>query len=68
MSGPDLSRAMWRASSRSTNAGQCVEVAGVDDAVAVRDSKDRFGPVLIVGDEGWATLLTGIRGSEFDRR
>ncbi|MFB4305546.1 DUF397 domain-containing protein [Actinomadura sp. GTD37] len=39
----------WRKSSRSSSAGdQCVEVAGVEDAVAVRDSKDPDGPVLVV--------------------
>jgi hypothetical protein len=39
----------WRKSSRSgSDGGECVELAGVDNAVAVRDSKDPGGPVLLV--------------------
>ncbi len=40
----------WRTSSYSNGngGGNCVEVATFDDAVAVRDSKDRGGPVLVV--------------------
>ncbi len=58
--------APWRTSSRSTDNGQCVEVAVGPDAVAVRDSKDRTGPVLVVGRAGWAALLGGIRRGELD--
>lgn len=36
----------WRTSSRSGQTGQCVEVARTGTGVAVRDSKDRGGPVL----------------------
>lgn len=68
MSGPDVTRARWRTSSRTANAGNCVEVAGVDDVVAVRDSKDRDGPVLLIDRAGWAAFLTGIRNGEFDHR
>ncbi|MFI0405491.1 DUF397 domain-containing protein [Actinomadura sp. 3N508] len=40
---------IWRKSSRSgSNGGQCVELAGMDNKVAIRDSKDRHGPVLVV--------------------
>ncbi len=42
----DLSTAEWRKSSRS-GANGCVEVTFVEDQVAVRDSKDRGGPVLV---------------------
>ncbi|TDC76617.1 DUF397 domain-containing protein [Actinomadura sp. 7K507] len=39
----------WRKSSRSgSSGGDCVELAGVKDAVAVRDSKDPHGPILVV--------------------
>ncbi|TDC62420.1 DUF397 domain-containing protein [Actinomadura sp. GC306] len=39
----------WRKASRSgSDGGACVELAGVDGKVAVRDSKDSNGPVLIV--------------------
>ncbi|TDD33989.1 DUF397 domain-containing protein [Actinomadura sp. KC06] len=39
----------WRKSSRSgSSGGQCVEVASMGSKVAVRDSKDPDGPVLVV--------------------
>ncbi|GAA2139226.1 DUF397 domain-containing protein [Actinomadura napierensis] len=48
----DLSNLAWRKSTRSlNNGGECVELAdaaGAADAVAVRDSKDPDGPVLLV--------------------
>ncbi|MES9607078.1 DUF397 domain-containing protein [Actinomadura sp. NPDC000929] len=46
----DLSNVAWRRSSRSTSSGgNCVELADAADAlVAVRDSKDPAGPVLLL--------------------
>ncbi|SPT59207.1 DUF397 domain-containing protein [Actinomadura madurae] len=46
----DLSNVTWRRSSRSTSSGgNCVELADVTDAVvAVRDSKDPDGPILLL--------------------
>ncbi len=47
----DLSNATWRKASRSgENGGNCVELAKAADAsvVAVRDSKDPDGPVLLL--------------------
>lgn len=45
----DLSNAQWRKSSRSgSNGGDCVELTGLPDAVALRDSKDPDGPVLLL--------------------
>jgi Domain of unknown function (DUF397) len=61
----DLSTARWRKSSYSGNNG-CVEVAVVGDRVAVRDSKDRGGPVLLFTSDEWAAFLAGARDGEFD--
>jgi hypothetical protein len=37
----------WRKSSRSgTNGENCVELTAVNGGVAVRDSKDPYGPIL----------------------
>ncbi|WP_141965560.1 DUF397 domain-containing protein [Actinomadura hallensis] len=39
----------WRKSTRSaSNGGDCVEVAAVSGVIAVRDSKDPHGPVLLL--------------------
>jgi Domain of unknown function (DUF397) len=62
----DLSRAVWRKSTQSYANG-CVEVAFVDGQVAVRDSKDPDGPVLVFTPVEWTAFLGGVRGGEFDR-
>jgi hypothetical protein len=62
----DLSTASWRKSSWSSTNG-CVEVAFVQGQVAVRDSKDRTGPVLVFTAHEWQTFLRGVAAGEFDR-
>jgi hypothetical protein len=58
----------WRTSSYSTgNGGQCVEVArDPDAAVAVRDSKDRQGPVLMFTPDEWRSFTAAVKAGEFD--
>jgi Domain of unknown function (DUF397) len=63
----DLSRAAWRKSTRSGNNG-CVEVAFVEGRVAVRDSKDRGGPVLVFTAHEWEAFVGGVRTGEFELR
>ena len=48
----DLSRAGWRKSARSSSNG-CVEVGLVEGRIAVRDSKDRQGPVFMFTAHEW---------------
>ncbi|MEU5050127.1 DUF397 domain-containing protein [Streptomyces sp. NPDC021096] len=55
----DLSGACWRKSSYSSGNGACVEVAKAGGIVAVRDSKDRSGPVLRFQPDAWASFLGG---------
>jgi hypothetical protein len=52
----------WRTSSRSGNSG-CVEVAldAATPVVAVRDSKDRSGPVLAFPSTTWQGFVAAIR-------
>lgn len=65
---PDLSGAVWRTSTRSGANGQCVEVAdNLPGVVAVRDSKDRSGPVLAVSRPAWASFVGAVRSGAFDR-
>lgn len=56
---PDLSRAVWRKSSKSQDNGGCVEVADLLQHVAVRDSKDPQGPSLIFKDGPWKDFVAG---------
>ncbi|WP_199484751.1 DUF397 domain-containing protein [Actinomadura craniellae] len=55
----------WRKSSRSPNV-DCVEVASLRGAVAVRDSRDPQGPVILLAAAEWRALLTGIGAGDFD--
>jgi hypothetical protein len=52
----DLSRANWRKSTRSQANGDCVEFAELEDAVALRDSKNPSGPPLLFSHSEWQTL------------
>jgi Domain of unknown function (DUF397) len=61
----DLSIAPWHKSTHSSANG-CVEVAFVDGQVAVRDSKDRPGPVLLFTPHEWTAFLAGVRDGEFE--
>jgi hypothetical protein len=66
MGGPDRSGLAWRRSSRSTGADYCTEVARIADGVAVRDSKDPFGPVLAFTLEAWRRFVADVRRGAFD--
>lgn len=65
--GVDLSTVTWRASSRSDAADQRVEVAGLPDGfMAVRDSTQPDGPVLIFTPAEWEAFVGGVQDGEFD--
>ena len=59
-------QAAWFKSIRSAGNGNCVEVAFVEDAVGVRDSKDPQGGVLEFGAQAWASFLAEVRSGQFD--
>jgi Domain of unknown function (DUF397) len=60
----DLSAAVWQKSARSGSNG-CVEIAFVDDQVAVRDSKHKDGPVLVFTPREWEAFLGGVTDGQF---
>jgi hypothetical protein len=63
----DLNRAQWFKSTRSgPNSDNCVEVAFVDGAIAVRDSKNPDGPALIFTGDEWDAFVGGAKDGEFD--
>jgi hypothetical protein len=62
----DLSGATWRKSTYSNGTGgNCLEVAGLPGgAHAIRDSKDPDGGVIILGRDGWASFIQGIKAGQ----
>jgi hypothetical protein len=52
----------WRKSSYSTNGGAtCIEVAEASSGVAVRDTTDRAGNVLVVSADAWQEFTATLR-------
>lgn len=63
----NLADAVWQKSTRSGPVSDnCVEIAFVDGAVAMRDSKHPDGPVLLFTAEEWDAFVEGAKDGEFD--
>jgi hypothetical protein len=60
----DLASAVWRKSTYSAENG-CVEVAFLVDHVAVRNSRQRHGPVLLFTATEWRAFVGGVEDGEF---
>lgn len=58
--------AVWRKSSKSPNSDSCVEMADLGNRVAVRDTKDPDGPVLLFGSEDWTAFVARAREGGYD--
>jgi Domain of unknown function (DUF397) len=56
----------WRKAQRSVGNGACVELARVDGMIAMRDSKDPDGPVLMYTPAELSAFLHGAKAGEFD--
>ena len=66
MSPIDPAAIKWRKAQSSAGNGACVEVAPVNGMVAVRDSKNPYGPVLTYTPREWHAFLDGAKKGEFD--
>jgi hypothetical protein len=63
----NLDGAQWRKSDRGgPDADNCVEVAFVDGAIAVRQSSNPTGPVLLFTQSEWDAFVEGAKDGEFD--
>jgi hypothetical protein len=56
----------WLKADSSTANGQCVEVASAYGNIAIRDSKDPDGPILVYTAPEFRAFLNGARNGEFD--
>ena len=64
----DLGSLLWLKSRRSNPSGNCVEVAELADGtgVAVRNSRDPHGPVLIYTRAEIEAFILGVHDGDFD--
>jgi Domain of unknown function (DUF397) len=56
----------WLKAQASNHNGACVEIAEVPGKIAMRDSKDPSGPVLVYTPAEFKAFLGGVRKGEFD--
>lgn len=57
----------WRRSSRTQGQGQCVEVGFAENAIGVRDSKNRPAGYLIVEPAQWRAFLRRVKKEDARR-
>jgi len=60
-----LDALVWK-SARSCTGGNCVQVAVAGDVIALRDSKNQDGAVLIYSTDEWTAFVEGVKSGDFD--
>jgi Domain of unknown function (DUF397) len=55
----------WRKATYSTGNGACVEVASLGGILAIRDSQDKGGPIMVCGRPAWQSFVSAIRATEW---
>jgi Domain of unknown function (DUF397) len=58
---------IWVKAQHSGSNGQCVEIASAAGRIAIRDSKDPNGPILVYTPGEFKAFLHGAQNGEFDR-
>ena len=56
----------WLKARSSTANGQCLEIAAAVGNIAIRDSKDPDGPILVYTRSEFGAFVEGARNGEFD--
>lgn len=56
----------WLKAQSSGANGQCIEIASTAGKIALRDSKDPEGPILVYTPGEFRAFLDGARNGEFD--
>ena len=56
----------WLKAQSSTHNGACVEIASAAGKIAIRDSKDPDGSILVYTPAEFKAFLDGARNGEFD--
>jgi hypothetical protein len=56
----------WIKAQASTYNGACIEVASAGGKIAMRDSKDPNGPVLVYTHAEFSAFIDGARNGEFN--
>jgi uncharacterized protein DUF397 len=66
LSDEELGGLSWIKAKFSNHNGACVEMASTPDKIAIRDSKDPGGPILVYTPIEFRAFLDGARNGEFD--
>ena len=56
----------WLRARSSTANGHCVEISSASGNIAIRDSKDPDGPILVCTTSEFRVFLDAARNGEFD--